>query len=220
MCLFGVNFRVEASRVHAKANHGLASGGLQSVDDLEATYRKKGQREYRGYVVNLSETRDPQNELQLITQVQVTPNNLDDTRLLAEGLPNLKERTGVEALHIDGGFAEPMVDPVLEQCQVELIPSGIFGREPEPGKLNLADFELELAESGRPKKITCPQGQTVAVKPSQRKKSFQANIDRQICQTCLVHLEGRCPAQPGKRRTTFRLTFFLPSSQLPNAVEE
>jgi len=58
------------------------------VDDLEATYRKKGQREYRGYVVNLSETRDPQNELQLITQVQVTPNNLDDTRLLAEGLPN------------------------------------------------------------------------------------------------------------------------------------
>jgi len=79
--LFGDNFRVEASRVHAKANQELASGCLQSVDDLEATYRKKGQRKYKGYVVNLSETCDPQNELQLITQVQVAPNNLDDTGL-------------------------------------------------------------------------------------------------------------------------------------------
>jgi len=205
--LFGDNFRVEASRVHAKANQELASGCLQSVDDLEATYRKKGQRKYKGYVVNLSETCDPQNELQLITQVQVAPNNVDDTRLLAEGLPNLKERTGVEELHTDGGFAGPTVAPVLEQCQVELIPSGIRGREPEPGKLNLADFALELAESGRPEKITCPQGQTVAVQPSQRKKSFQADFDQEICQTCPAHLEGRCPARPGKRRTTFRLAF-------------
>lgn len=56
----------------------MAAGCLQSVDDLEATYRKKGQRKYKGYVANLSETCDPENELQLITQVQVAPNNVDD----------------------------------------------------------------------------------------------------------------------------------------------
>ena len=67
-------------------------------------------------MANLSETCDPENELQLITQVQVAPNNVDDTRLLAEGLPSLKERTGVEVLHTDGVFTGPTVDPVLEQC--------------------------------------------------------------------------------------------------------
>ena len=118
----------------------------------------------------------------------------------------------MEVLHADGGFAGPTVDPVLEQCQVEQIPSGIRGREPEPGKLNLADFELEPAESGRPEKITCPQGQTVAVTTSRRKKSFQADFDPQICQTCPFQRAARCPARPGKRRASSRLTF--PPSQI------
>ena len=210
--LFGDNFRLEASRVRAKADQELEAGCLQSLDDLEATYRRKGQRKYKGYVANLSETCDPENELQLITQVQVAPNNVDDTRLLAEGLPSLKERTGVEELHTDGGFAGPTVDPVLEQCQVEQIPSGIRGREPEPGKLNLADFELEPAESGLPEKITCPQGQTVSVTTSNHKKGLQADFEPQICQSCPFQREARCPARPGKRRASFRLTF--PPSQI------
>ncbi len=103
--LLGDNFRLEASRVCAKVNQELETGCLQSVDDREATYRKKGQHKYQGYVANLSETCDPENELQLITQVQVVPNNIDDTQLLAEGLPRLKERTRVEVLHTDGRSA-------------------------------------------------------------------------------------------------------------------
>ena len=39
---------------------------------MEATFRQKGGQ---GYVANLTETCDPDNELQLITQVQVAPNN-------------------------------------------------------------------------------------------------------------------------------------------------
>ena len=57
---------------------------------------------------------------------------------------------------------------------MEQIPSGIRGREPEPGKLNLADFELEPAESGLPEKITRPQGQTVSVTTSNHKKGLQS----------------------------------------------
>jgi hypothetical protein len=68
----------------------------------------------------------------------------------------------------------PTVDPVLEQRQVEQIPSGIRGSEPEPGKLNLADFELEPAESGLPEKITRPQGHTVSVTTSNHKKGLQS----------------------------------------------
>lgn len=213
--LFNDNYRIEETEVYAKANEELEAGCLQSVDDLEATYRKKGQRKYKGYGVNLSETCDPENELQLITQVQVAPNNVDDTQLLSEGLPNLKERTGVEVLYTDGGYAGPTVDPVLEQCQVEQIPTGIRGREPNPDSFNLADFKLESSEDGHPEKITCPQGQTVAVLASKRQKSFQADFDPQICQTCPFQHEGRCPAHPGKKRAAFRLTFR--PSQIPVA---
>jgi hypothetical protein len=103
--------------VSPKANQELQADSLQSVDDLEATYRRKGSRDYKGYVANLSETCDPDNELQLITNVQVAPNNTNDNSLLLEALPDLKERTALETLYTDGPYAGPEVDQALHRHQ-------------------------------------------------------------------------------------------------------
>jgi len=204
---FDDNFRLETAQVRTKTNQELESGSLQSVDDLEATYRKKGQKKYKGYVANLTETCDPENKLQLITKVQVAPNNTNDNDLLVEALPDLKERTGLQRLYTDGPYAGPKVDEVLQTCQVEQIQTGINGKVPAPDKLHLADFEIQQNEAAVPTQITCPQGQTVSVHLSSRQKSYRADFDPRLCQTCTFHLEERCPAQPGKKRATFRLTF-------------
>ena len=204
---FDDNFRLEAQVVHTKANQELDSNSLQSCDDLEATYRKKGKRSYQGYVANLSETCDPENELQLITKVQVAPNNTNDNSLLLEALPDLKERTGVETLYTDGPYAGPEVDQALQQQQVEQVQSGINGQKPDPTKLHLADFEIEQDQQGVPTRLTCPQGQSVAVELSRRQGSYRADFNPQLCQACPFHLEDRCPARPGKKRTSFRLKF-------------
>jgi len=207
---FDDNFRLEAQGVCPKAIQELEAGSLQSVDDLEATYRKKGQKKYKGYVANLTETCDPENELQLITKVQVAPNNTNDNTLLLEALPDLKERTGLETLHTDGPYAGPEVDQALQQHQVEQIQTGINGPTLDPTRLYLADFEIKQNERGVPTRITCPQGQSVPVRLSTRKRSYQADFDPSLCLTCPFHLEERCPARPGKKRPSFRLTF-LPS---------
>jgi len=208
--LFADNFRLEAQVVRTKTNQELEADCIQSVDDLEATFRKKGHRSYKGYVANLTETCDPDNELQLITKIQVAPNNTNDNTMLREALPDLKERTGIETLYTDGPYAGPQVDQALQQHQVEQIQSGINGRTPDPTKLNLADFEIEQNEKGIPTHITCPKGQSVAVELSSRKRSYRADFDPSRCQTCPFHIERRCPARPGKKRPSFRLTF-LPS---------
>ena len=145
--LFVDNFRLQADEIQAKTNEELESGNLQSVDDLEATYRKKGQKKYKGYVANLTETCDPENELQLITKVQVAPNNVDDIHLLVDAVPDLKERTELDTLHTDGAFAGPTADPILQEHEVEQIQSGIRGRESNPRKLYLADFEIGQDEN-------------------------------------------------------------------------
>ncbi len=98
---FADHFHLEARAVRPKSNQELQADSLQSVDDLEATYRRKGAQDYKGYVANLSETCDPDNELQLITKVQVAPNNTNDNALLLVALPDLKERTGLETLYTD-----------------------------------------------------------------------------------------------------------------------
>ncbi len=204
---FDDNFRLEAQAVRPKANQELESGCLQSVDDLETTYRKKGSRAYKGYVANLSETCHPDNALQLITKVQVAPNHTNDNTLLLEALPDLKERTGLETIYTDGPYAGAEVDPALQQHQVEQIQTGIKGPTLAPTKLYLADFEIEQNEQGVPTRITCPRGQSVPVRLSSRQRSYRADFDPSLCLTCPFHLEGRCPAQPGKKHPSFRLTF-------------
>src|SRR3989304_5747920 len=203
---FDDNFRLEAQAVRPKANQELQADSLQSVDDLEATYRKKGSRAYKGYVANLSETCDPDNAVQLITKVQVAPNNTNDNTLLLEALPDLKARTGLETLYTDGPYAGPEVDPALQHHQVEQIQTGINGKTLDPTRLYLADFEIEQNEQGVPTRITCPQGQSVPVRLSSRQCSYRADFDPSLCLTCPFHLAARCPAQPGKKRPSFRLT--------------
>ena len=203
--VFGEHFQVEQTGVVTKPNEALSAASLQSPDDLEATYREKRSQGYRGYVANVSETCDPENPLQLITKVQTACNNIDDSQLLAEALPNLKERAELETIYTDGGHGGPAADTVLQEQQVEHIQTALRGRSPNPDKLHLADFMIKLNQDGKPVKVTCPQGQTVAVQTGNQQKAFVAHFEAEVCQTC--PLLEQCPARPGKRDPRHHLRF-------------
>jgi len=205
--VFGEHFRTEANQVQAIPNAELSAACLQSPDDLEATYREKRGAGYQGYVANVSETCDPENKLQLITKVQVAPNNRDDDELLAEALPNLKERSALDELYTDGGYGGKRSDPLLAQHQVQLIQSAIRGRSPDPEKPHLSDFDIQFGESGKSSQITCPAGQKVAVHTTHQQKSYVACFELAVCQECPLLKEGKCLAQAGKRDERLRVRF-------------
>jgi hypothetical protein len=172
--LFAEQYRVVEDDVQAKANQEISASSLQSLDDLEATYRKKNGVGYKGYVANVTETCDPANALQLITDVRVAPNTAEDGELLVAALPELKQRTGVDTLYTDGAFGGPQSDLVLRDQQVTLIQTAIIGRKPDAERLHLTDFAITQDDQGVPLTITCPQGQTVAVTPGRRSQRFAA----------------------------------------------
>jgi hypothetical protein len=203
--IFADNFHLLESGPKAKENKELTSGCLQSVDDLEATYRTKGTGHYKGYVANLTETCDPQNPLQLITKVQTAPNTTDDGQLLAEALPNLKQRTELETIYTDSGHGGPATDAVLQEQQVEHIQTAIRGITPNPEKLNLADFTIKFDEDGQPVKVTCPQGQAKIVHSTSQKKAFVALFTAEVCQIC--PLANKCLARSGSRDPHHHLRF-------------
>jgi hypothetical protein len=211
--VFSEHFQVKAETtesrpvVSAKPNEDLSATSLQSPDDLEATYREKRGQGYQGYAANLTETCDPANPLQLITKVQTEPNSTDDSHLLAEALPNLKERTQLETIYTDGGHGGPVADVALQKQGVEQIQTAIRGRSPNPDQLHLADFTIKLNEDGKPVKITCPKDQTVPVQTSSQKKAFVAHFDPDLCPACPFGQAGKCPAQPGKRDGRHHLRF-------------
>jgi len=150
-----VGGEAESGQIHVKTGEELSASSLQSPDDWEATYRLKRGEGHQGYVGNLTETCDPESEVQLITMVQVAPNTTDDEQFLVEGLPELKERTDVEALWTDGGYTGPDAEEVLRQEQVEHIPTNLRGRRTAPDRLGLETFSWEIDADGTPVTVTC-----------------------------------------------------------------
>lgn len=203
--VFAEHFREGRKRIMVKTNKELSARSMQSPDDLEATYREKGGKGHQGYAANVTETCDPENAVQLITKVQVAPNSTDDSQLLAEAVPDLKARTGVEEMHVDSAYGGPVSDPVMREQEVKLEPTGIRGREPDPALLHLADFaiswNLEKAVCG----LECPWGQRGEVRGIGRSGNYAAEFERTACKGC--PLRKTCLVEWGTRDEKYRFTF-------------
>jgi hypothetical protein len=211
---FNDNFKVVEKQVQAKANEEISAGCLQSCDDLEATFRRKAEKEYKGYVANLSETCHPDNSLQLITNIQVAPNTFEDADLLLEALPELKERTKLETIYTDGAYSGTDVDTALQKNRVELIPTGIKGRRPDADRFALGDYLFQCDDQDQPCQMTCPAGQTATIRLGNKKGALVADFDPQPCLNCPFHLSGQCRAKPGKRDLRYHLDFTLHETQV------
>jgi hypothetical protein len=176
----------------------ISPNSLRSPDDPEATYRKKGQQAYEGYVTNLTETCDPRNPFQLIVKVQSAPNITEDTTLLKEALPELKARTDVHTLYNDAGFCGPDVDKLLHKLKVEQVPTALRGRAAHPSRTSLADCEIQLDVNGQPVKLVCPHGYTAHVTPGRKQGRFIARWADAPCPECRFskhHAGGKASAK-------------------------
>ena len=173
-----------APLVQARPSTDISPQRLRSPDNPEATYRRKGSQEYAGYVVNLTETCDPDNPFQLIVKIQTAANTTQDTTLLAEVLPELKVRTGVHTLHNDGGYTGPSVDPTLQRLGVVQIPSALPGTESDARFTRLADCAIALDACGQPLKLTCPHGYVANVSLGQKAGRYVAHWCDAPCPDC------------------------------------
>jgi hypothetical protein len=203
--VFQEHFVVDESTLRFKEGQELSASSMQSPDDWEATYRQKRGEKHRGYVANVTETCNPENDLQLIVKVQTEPNNTDDAAMLNEALPDLKKRTDVKQIYNDGGYNSPKVDETMREQQVEQIQSAIRGRKPSEEKLGLEDFGWETDDDGKPQNVVCPHEQSVTVEPGRKDGRYCASFDASDCETCPFC--DQCPTYPLKRTPERMLRF-------------
>jgi hypothetical protein len=203
--VFKEHFVSQQSEVQVKAGPQLSADSLQSPDDWETTYRQKRGQGHRGYVSNAAETCHPDNPFQLIVKMQTEPNNTDDALMLAEALPKLKERTGVEQMDTDGGYNSPAVDIVMREHEVVQIQTAIRGRKPAAEKIALDDFDWQTDADGHPQTVTCPHGQQVAVTTGLKASRYRAAFEAHLCEAC-PYFE-QCPTQALKRKPEQVLRF-------------
>jgi len=205
---FDENFDLIESEVKAKTNQEIQAGCLQSLDDLEASYRVKGNRAYKGFVGNLSETCNPENHLQLIVHTQTQENRTVDTKLMIDALPELKARTNLNKIITDGGYVGQEIDQMMREHEVEHITTALTGTLPghHEGKLALSDFVMELDREGEVVKAVCPAGHPANISRSASGKSFKLIFNPIVCQTCAFFQDSQCPIRVNKKKNLFTLS--------------
>lgn len=191
------HFSIVSDQIEVCPSSKLSSNILMSPDDDQATYRDKGAKTSKGYVGHLSETANPKNDLQLITDVVVEPNNIGDAELLEKRLPEMIRKTpALKEYFTDGQYGSPAADEILHSNDIKQYQSGIRGR-PSYGGLRIHQKEDKTTW------VKCGGNQDVkAIK----RRGWSAKFDHSICENC--PLADKCNTRlsgvkKGKPKRTF-----------------
>jgi len=146
-------------------------------------------------MLTATETCNPENELQLITDVHVTANNRDDSDELHDRLDGIKEKTpDLSVLYTDGGYGSEENDKKMDALGIEQIQTAIRGRESQ------VDITITKDDNGA-YEVRCPY--QVAENVRQTRTRWKANMNGKECAVC--PLRDQCPSVP--RRST-RVIYF------------
>ncbi len=203
--VYNEHFVVIENKVEVLSAKELNSGILFSPDDEEATYRYKRGVFSKGYNGHISETANPKNKFNLITDVTVTPNNEDDAKILENRLPYMIEKTPeLSEYHADGKYGSPNLDVITKNNSIMLIQTAVRGRKSESKVI------LEKDEAGD-FWVNCSQGQKVRgeiTTYTEGARRGRAVFDNDRCKLCPY--KNKCLARPvgGKRTGERRIWYF------------
>jgi hypothetical protein len=203
--VYSEHFTLSEEKILIKSNEELTSSMIQSPDDIDATYRKKGGKEFYGQTINIVETCNPGNQLNLITDISVHANNIDDSKELNERIDKVKEKTpDLKELHFDGAYSSQDNDVKFEEHSITPVQTAIRGRE--PGGVEIKIEQIDQTTYGGKYLVHCPK-QTVESQES--RKHFKAEFDLSICSTCA--LASVCQLSVRKKS---RVYYFTPEEYL------
>jgi hypothetical protein len=181
--VYDEHFCVASEKIMVRDSKELTSSSLQSPDDIDATFRTKRGNNYHGQVVNVAETANPENKLNLITDVAVEPNNTDDSTILNSRIDEIKTKcSDLNELHTDGAYGSSDNDKKMNEHSINHIQTAVRGRTAEVA-IEIKSIDSEHYE------VSCPQ-QTVQSEKTRTR--FKACFDLTKCADC-EHAQ-QCPA--------------------------
>ena len=179
---YNEHFTIIEGKPKTKDNNELNSSMLQSPDDEDATYRKKREQESKGFTINATETANPENDIQLLTDIAVNKNNIDDSKILEDRADKIIEKTpDLQELHTDGGYGSEEVDKKMEEHNIILITTAVRGRESKIEKTISQNPENEVEYI-----IKCPHQEVKSVPTKKRNKAI---FDIAKCNNCPLKQE-------------------------------
>jgi hypothetical protein len=201
-------FEQQCEVVENKVEIRKKTGGdvIINVSDPDATYcGNKGQ----GYQIQLSETCDPENEVNLIVSAQVETAVQNDADAFEPVLEDVADRDLLpETMLADAGYGGDKNMKIADSKGVELVSPVPGGAKYDPEKVGFDKFTVEETADGSLQVTSCPAGHvpedSVYNKSSDR---LAVTMDYDKCSSC--ELKTSCPIKmkTGKRRNSAKVHF-------------
>jgi len=178
--IYKEHFKVKNRKITVKKPVELKSSFIQSPDDIEATYRNKNGKKSKGQSINIFETANPENQINLITDVSVQANNVNEDKVLNNRIDKVRDKTpDLEELHFDAGYGSSENDKKLEESQITLVQTGIKGPTAK------VEIQIEKHDDNQ-YRVSCPNQSVLSQNCRKRKK---ASFDLCVCSTCPLSTE-------------------------------
>jgi len=186
--VFNEHFTSIDNKFSPKDSKDLSSDSLQSPDDIDATFRTKRGKSFKGEVVTVTETANPENDINLVIDVNTEANNVDDSKILNSIIDDIQEQyPDINEIHADGGYGSEENDKKLDKLEITLVQTAIRGRKPS--------IKITVSKSERDDFIVkCPIQEVIA---SKGKKRYKAVFNDDKCKTC--PLVDKCNMRRNKK---------------------
>jgi hypothetical protein len=177
---YDVRISPEKTTIEVKPAKEISPASLQNPADDTATFRRKNGESYKGDLLNVAETCAPENPIQLLTDISIYPNMTADDAILAERIPQIKERTGVEEMVVDGGYSGEKSETACQKECVTLIPTEVKGRKLPPDEISLVEFHFEGNLL-----VACPEGHAPITQVHKPEKNHHiVHFNKEQCAAC------------------------------------
>jgi hypothetical protein len=184
----------QKEKIRIKQPEELTSSCLQSPDDVDATYRNKNGNSSKGQSINVVETINPENPIELINDISVRANNINDDKILNDRIERIKEKTPeLGELHFDGGYGSEDNDKKLDNLKITPVQTAIKGCKPS--------VEIIINRKDDCWQVSCPSQTVEAVLSA---KKYKAEFILDICNQC--KLSNKCSTIKNKHFRTYNFT--------------
>lgn len=146
--VFNEQFSVDENKiVIGKKNEEITAQSVQSPHDTDCTYRNKDGNKVKGYSINIAESCDDGNVLNLIANVDVRIVSASDLDFFQDDTDKAQQvfTSKIEAAHVDGAYHSPDNQQYCKDNSIELYlhaitgPKARYSLEFLDGKLSICD---------------------------------------------------------------------------------
>ena len=222
--VFDEQFKVDENKiVVAREKEEITAQSVQSPHDTDSTYRNKGGNGVKGYSINITESCDEGEVLNLIGHVDVRNASTSDLEFLQDGIKKVQEvfTSKVEATHADGAYNsddnQAFCNDVDRNIELHLHAiQGATGRY----KLDLVDNNLSVLDTVTNELMNCQK--TINKKGTVRWRIKVENGYRYFTQkeidTYLIRKKiTETPIEILQKRNNVEATIFQLAYHYPNA---